>query len=77
MVQHRDLGIGLGTRALESLGFPGARLVEATWLEAPSGGERVESGGQRIVEDGDPALRLGGTPGEPTDGGERREVTAV
>jgi hypothetical protein len=77
MVQHRNLGMGLGSRALESLGCAGARLLEATWLEAPSRGERVESGGQRVEEGGDPALRRGGTSGDPTDGYERKEVTTV
>jgi hypothetical protein len=76
MVQQRNLGIVLGGRALESLGFAGVRLLEATW-ETQSGGERVESGGQRVEEGGAPALRRDGTSGEPTNSGERKKGMTV
>jgi hypothetical protein len=39
MVQQQNFGIGLGSRALESLGLAGTRLLEATWQEVPRAAE--------------------------------------
>jgi hypothetical protein len=52
MVQYQSLGVGLGSRNLESLGFAGLRLVAAAFEETQSAGERVGIGGQRAASEG-------------------------
>jgi hypothetical protein len=71
MVQYQHLGVALGSRNLEGLGFVDVWLVAATAEEAPSVNERVVTAGQRDELPTDTGERNDGLERDVKDAGGR------